>query len=368
MDNYKIVELIGKGSSGKVYKAINLKNNTEVAIKKQKCSGDVMKEINNHKMLAQIACVPKLYEIIQEEDNGRLYCYIITELIKGKTLYDVWKEYGDWDINFMTLYHAFAAIKELHDNGYIHDDIHSRNLMWTNDKIYLIDFESLSSIDNNRYSKLKLYTSFDAICDDYETFISDLKYLTKDNNKDFFNYNAGMEKYNMLINYIDGISCRHEHKFIDKVLLQYHEIDQSNVIPSVSQSLYKKYKNDITRRCMICTSDKIKKIISLADKFNIDFLMEYYDIPFPKRKVAINKVYYFLENILQYDGVIDRDKTIKISLTNINIKSLPLLTNGEIIRLFNIRMWYKRDDIIFCAVRLIHQSNMLSYSDTLNEF
>ena len=78
MNNYKIIELIGKGAFGEVYKGKNLKKNNLVAIKRiKKTDGNFMNEIKICQYLSDISGIYKL----KWYGNDYIYNYVIFDLL-----------------------------------------------------------------------------------------------------------------------------------------------------------------------------------------------------------------------------------------------------------------------------------------------
>lgn len=85
-NNYEILELIGQGSFGKVYRAIDIINRQEVAIKRLQSSIDTDQEVENHRSLNHLSCVPELLGVY----NDDIDTYIVQQLIQGDSLDVAW--------------------------------------------------------------------------------------------------------------------------------------------------------------------------------------------------------------------------------------------------------------------------------------
>ena len=80
MNKYRILEVIGDGTYGTVYKGINTETNEKVAIKKLKAK---VKSINECMNMNEVKIVKKcnheniikLYEIIHEQNNDVSYIF-----------------------------------------------------------------------------------------------------------------------------------------------------------------------------------------------------------------------------------------------------------------------------------------------------
>ena len=146
MNNYRILNILGQGSYGKVYKAYNKNDERIVALKEVKFDNSVnksliLKEVNFLKTISQDGCNPFLtcyYGSFEENDK----LYIEMEFIDGMDL----KEYSEGfrvQNKYKELYENLLAIAEdilkglnfLHANGIIHRDIRPENIMISKDNI-----------------------------------------------------------------------------------------------------------------------------------------------------------------------------------------------------------------------------------------
>jgi len=153
-ENYYIDKKIGSGSFGEVWKAINPKNNSIVAIKieKKKKNSRLEFEYNIYKDLSENSGIPKTYWYGSINNKNILIMDYL-----GPTLEDL---FNFCDKNFclktvcMIAIQLISNIKIIHDKGFIHRDIKPDNfLIGTKKKkgiIYFIDFGlSKKFIDNN---------------------------------------------------------------------------------------------------------------------------------------------------------------------------------------------------------------------------
>jgi eukaryotic-like serine/threonine-protein kinase len=146
--HYKIVEKLGQGGMGIVYKAEDTKLKREVAIKFLPHSFNVSaKDKEKLKTEAQIAAglnhpnIATVYAIEEFGDDT----FIVMEYVKGKELKDVIKNSPDKKLNFDDfLNYAIQITKGLnaaHKKGIIHRDIKSSNIMLSEDgRIRVMDF------------------------------------------------------------------------------------------------------------------------------------------------------------------------------------------------------------------------------------
>ena len=146
ISHYKILEKIGEGGMGVVYKAQDTKLDRLVAIKflTAHSSND---EENNARFLQEAKAAASLnhpnilsiYEIDKEGNNQ----FIVMELIEGNDLRSFLKSGQSISLNqamdFIT--QTAKGLKAAHDKGIVHRDIKSENLMVTKDsQIKIMDF------------------------------------------------------------------------------------------------------------------------------------------------------------------------------------------------------------------------------------
>lgn len=156
---YKLVEQIGEGNFGLVFKGINIKNNELVAVKIEDNIAD-KKVLNNEakilKHLSGLDCVPKL-KWFGVFDN---YRFIVIQLL-GKTLLDYKKIKNVLSLHIcMPIFEQLINIfKEVHDKGIVYRDIKPENFLFdlnNLNKIYIIDFGLATSFldSNNKHVEL----------------------------------------------------------------------------------------------------------------------------------------------------------------------------------------------------------------------
>lgn len=90
--DYEILEEIGKGGKGVVFRGIDLINKREIAIKKSRSSPNTQKEIKNHLLLNHLDYVPILYDYFDESENNIKFTYMVQQLIPGDGLHVTWKK------------------------------------------------------------------------------------------------------------------------------------------------------------------------------------------------------------------------------------------------------------------------------------
>jgi len=151
---YKILEKLGSGGFGSVYKAIDSILEKEVAVKflnpdcidSAKKFHRVKREINISRKITDKRVV-KIYSL--EEHEG--IHFLVMEYLQGKSLKDKlkkesvidWREFRPVFINIM------KGVKALHDQGIIHRDLKPSNIMLLGgDEIKILDFGMSKEIDD----------------------------------------------------------------------------------------------------------------------------------------------------------------------------------------------------------------------------
>ena len=154
---YTIIEEIGEGGFGKVYKVIN--ENKEYALKKirlnNKLEEDKIK--NEAKILSSInnEHIVKYYDSYQDEE----YFYILMEYCDGMDLRELIDKHKKEDkpINENLIYNIVLdiclGIKEIHKNNIIHRDLNPENIFkLNNNKIKIGDFGISKQLEKNKKS------------------------------------------------------------------------------------------------------------------------------------------------------------------------------------------------------------------------
>ncbi|KAM3140647.1 hypothetical protein pb186bvf_007245 [Paramecium bursaria] len=128
LKNHKMVQKLGKGSFGEVYKAIDLSNNKKYAIKVMKMEkyDQILQEIKILRRLNHESCI-KIHEIYKDE-----YVWLKLDYIKGGELLQflaaqkqILDERSIRDI-MQTL---FEGLEYIHSIGIIHRDIKPQNIL-----------------------------------------------------------------------------------------------------------------------------------------------------------------------------------------------------------------------------------------------
>lgn len=160
-DKYKVVELIGRGASGSVYKAFQAGINREVAIKVLKLDYVSDNEsLKRFELEAKASAKLTHVNICAVYDHGVLpngQPYMVCELLKGKTLRDVLKRHKQIapEEAVEICAQILDAMAVAHDRGIVHRDIKPANVMLCVDEnglavVKLIDFGMAKILRNTK--------------------------------------------------------------------------------------------------------------------------------------------------------------------------------------------------------------------------
>lgn len=156
IEHYKIVEVLGKGGMGVVYKAFDLKLERFVALKI--LNSDLLsnphflerfkREAKHQAKLNHPNIVP-VYGFTEE--NGNLG--IIMEYVAGETVENLIKRLGRLELPYALsiLKQVLAGIGYAHEKGFIHRDIKPSNIILNNDGVVkIMDFGISKSVTEGR--------------------------------------------------------------------------------------------------------------------------------------------------------------------------------------------------------------------------
>ena len=133
--NYRLLEKIGSGSFGSIYKGQHVRTNEYVAIKiekKDKCSL-LIHEATIYVYLKDCIYVPpiKWFGIYQQ------HYYIIMKML-GPSLQEV-SRFLSLPMIFHIGVHLLGALKDIHQRGLIHRDLKPHNLLFRKDPIAIVN-------------------------------------------------------------------------------------------------------------------------------------------------------------------------------------------------------------------------------------
>lgn len=145
---YQLGELIGKGFSSKVYRALDTKTGQTVAIKQihkamfkdKKTLEGISNETNQLKKLDH----PNIIKVIGQEENND-WIHIIFELMDGGSLFKMMKRFGTFPEKLIGIYlnQTLCGLDYLHKEGIVHRDIKGDNILISRDGLVkLADFGS----------------------------------------------------------------------------------------------------------------------------------------------------------------------------------------------------------------------------------
>lgn len=168
--NYTIIEKIGSGTFGKVYKVQHIPTKQLRAMKVVKCGtvnfqDDERTFLKEIEMLSQLdhPNIIKIYEYYSDDLNY----YVITELASGGELYEQiykMKNYNENDAATI-MKQLLSAVCYIHSKGIVHRDLKPENiLLETNNKgdlsIKIIDFGTSNYYEKNKKLTLKVGTPY----------------------------------------------------------------------------------------------------------------------------------------------------------------------------------------------------------------
>src|SRR5512135_337141 len=156
IENYKIVEVIGEGGMGVVYKAIDLKLERFVAIKILNASKPpnpqfierFKREARNQAKLNHTNIIP-VYGFTDADNT----LGIVMEYIEGETLEEIIRREGRLDLKFSldVMRQILSGIAFAHQKGFIHRDLKPSNIIISSEGIAkIMDFGISKSINETK--------------------------------------------------------------------------------------------------------------------------------------------------------------------------------------------------------------------------
>jgi serine/threonine protein kinase len=156
---YVLLEKIGEGSFGEIYKGFNYRTKEEVAIKiekKKKNDINILKnESTIYKYLLGTRGIPIIKWYGRYEENS----YMVINLL-GKSLQTTIREFKNFSLNTVLQIgiQLLILLKSIHAKGLIHRDIKPENFLFDKDykNLFLIDFGMCKSyIKNGNHIEMK---------------------------------------------------------------------------------------------------------------------------------------------------------------------------------------------------------------------
>lgn len=153
LGDYKLLELVGSGGQGEVYKALDTKLKRLVAVKVFTANDNYRRQkLASFKYEARIASalnhpnIGTIYGFFEDENHT----YIVMEYVEGKNLFEI--AYGrplEIKSALEIIVQVTDALITAHTRGIIHRDIKPRNVMVTNfGRVIVLDFGLAKLMEN----------------------------------------------------------------------------------------------------------------------------------------------------------------------------------------------------------------------------
>ena len=145
-ERYEILQLIGKGGMGQIFKAFDRTLDEVIALKVLRPeltqSEEMVKRFRNEVRLARKISHTNVASLYEYGVYGELQ-FISMELLDGVTLRKTLRDRGqglDWPEAFGAVISLAAGLKAIHDAGIIHRDLKTENIIIEEGVVRLVDF------------------------------------------------------------------------------------------------------------------------------------------------------------------------------------------------------------------------------------
>ncbi|MBU1626187.1 protein kinase, partial [bacterium] len=363
---YKIVQEIGRGSMGIVYKALDKTLNRFIALKTINFDEKIsFREEKIEKLLKEAQAVAKLnhLNIITIHDAGmdNNLTYIAMEYIDGISLSELISPGGIEDLSFIfdICIQMCNGMNHAHEKGIIHRDLKPSNILLFNEKMVKIsDFGIAKMVNEKDYSKKELgiwgtpsYMAPERFKGSIDDFRSDI-------------FSIGVIIYELLTGN-KPFSGETTNKIIFKILNSDYE-PINNVRPEISQSL-----ENIIRRAIEKDPEKryqnVKNILmDLHDNYR-EFDVEKTT---PKRKLIWNIAHHRNINFTGREDILEKIrselKSYRAEPNTLAIHGLGGIGKTQIVLEYIFR--YSSEYSVIWWIKTNDLSTLISDFTTLSEY
>ncbi|KAI3450822.1 hypothetical protein Pfo_007487 [Paulownia fortunei] len=143
MERYKILDELGDGTCGSVYKAVNIETSEIVAVKKMKRKFYYWEECVNLREVKSLRRlnhpnIIKLLEIVRQ-NNELFFIFEYMEHNLYQIMKDQQRSFSEEEIRAL-MSQVLQGLAHVHKHGYFHRDLKPENLLVTNNTIKIADF------------------------------------------------------------------------------------------------------------------------------------------------------------------------------------------------------------------------------------